>query len=252
MEQDEERDDRAARPARQRVDVRGHGGWKEDEFRRQARNVAPGEKSEHREEDAGEDAHRRETAVREDVALGRLHARFAAQDAENAQGKVGFGGGRDVADMVRGETPASVGLLLAEEVADHRLTLRVEVEAKGLAHEHVLGGDGRVRLELRAPVPVASLYPSRVRAGALHRARSTPVNEFGRRLAVESVRRRAVAVARGVLHLVAPTAVDVPSTVASDRSLRERGRTRRFPRASPTPRIRSREFASAAPRRFPA
>ncbi len=163
MEEHQQRDDGAARPAGERVDVHRAGRRKQHQLGGERRDRVPGEETEEREVDAGEDAHLLETAAGEDELLRLQHPRIGRLDAEQPQRQVALAGGREIARQPEGDSPAPVDRLVIEQVADEpRLARHRQLETERLPHEHVLGGDGAVRLELGAPVAVALLRRVRV------------------------------------------------------------------------------------------
>ena len=172
VEHDEERDHRAARPAREPVDVDRAPAGEEDELGRQRRHRVPREQAEEGQVDAREDADARDPAQIADALRRPAQPPVLERQAQEPQRQVALDRGGDVAGEALADPPAPVAPLPGEEVAGDGFPPVGEIEAERVPQEDVLRCDGGVRLELGAPV-VAALDPEEEvlrRPGGLARA----------------------------------------------------------------------------------
>ena len=148
---DEQRRDRAPRPACEVVQVERCPRGESHELRWHARHAVPRVDAEQREPDLGEHARFDQPALVEDHAQRLAEPGLRGVDTQDAQRHIGLDRRAQIAGSVVVERPGSVLTLRTEYVADRSVANIVVRHTEKAEQEHVLGRHGHVGFQLAAP-----------------------------------------------------------------------------------------------------
>ena len=166
---DGERNDGAARPARQRVDVDRKPRRQQRQLHRHRRQTFPGELPEVGEEAAGEDTGARQAAVVEDELARAPQRRLVGVMSDQLEREVGLDGVVQVPRAAVVQRPAAVGGLRGQQVIGHAPFDGLRAPPHEAVEEDVLGVHRDVGLERRVPESLRTLRGQKVVAAAPNR-----------------------------------------------------------------------------------